>query len=114
MGPDAALAAPARERAIVHLERLGADGALLRIAGEVDIASLPALDGVLSKLARWSIPSLLVDAGDVGFIDLSVIGWLVRGNAQLTAAGGSLLVVHPPDCLLRILDVVDVDLPVLQ
>ena len=98
----------------MHLERLGSDGALLRIAGELDIASLPRLDAALRKVERWAIPSLLVDAGDVGFIDLSVIGWLVRGNARLERAGGSLLVVHPPECLLRILDVVDVDLPVLQ
>ena len=99
----------------MHLERLGGDGALLRIAGELDIASLPALDAALRRVERWGTPSLLVEAGDVGFIDLSAIGWLVRANARLASAGGSLLVVHPPDCLLRILAVVDdVDLPVLQ
>ena len=98
----------------MHLERLGGEGALLRVAGELDISSLPALDAALHRFERWAIPSLLVDAEDVGFIDLSAIGWLVRANARLASAGGSLLVVHPPECLLRILDVVDVDLPVLQ
>jgi len=101
-------------RASISLERVGGESAVLRLGGELDVASLPALDRVLSRAERWAFPSLLVDAAAVAFVDLSVISWLIRGHARLEAQGGGLLIVHPPDCLLRILDVIDVDLPLLH
>jgi len=106
---------PVRGRYSVAVERLGAESAAIRLGGELDLAAVPAIDGALRRVERWSPLSVLVDAADVGFVDLTVVGRLVAANSRLEQAGGSLLVVHPPDCLLRILDVLDeLDLPVLR
>ena len=104
-----------RGRYSVAIERLGAESAAVRLGGELDLAAAPAIDAAMRRVERWSPLSVLVDAADVGFVDLTVIGRLVAANARLEESGGSLLVVHPPQCLLRILDVLDeLDLPVLR
>lgn len=110
-GPDVA----AGRHAIVVLERLDDDTAALRLAGELDLASLPALDAALRRGERWAPESLVIDATDVEFVDLSVIGRLALSHARLEAAGSGLVIVNPPSCMLRVLDLLeDVDLPVLD
>ncbi len=103
------------DHSIVVLERLDDDTATLRLAGELDLASLPALDAALRRGERWAPESLVVDATDVEFVDLSVIGRLAMSHARLEAAGGGLVIVNPPGCMLHVLDLLeDVDLPVLD
>lgn len=102
-------------RFAVDTERLGVDGAALRLVGEFDMVAVPTLDAALHRVARWSVSSLLVDAADVGFLDLTVAGRLAAAHVRLDAAGGGLLVINPPDCLLRLLDVLDeLELPILR
>ena len=103
-----------RGRFSIAIERLGADQAAMRLGGELDLAAVPALDGALRRAERWSVASLLVDAGSVGFVDLGSITRLTREHERLAALGGGLLVVHPPDCLLRVLELLEeLELPVL-
>ncbi len=96
-----------RGRFRVSLERLDGDSAAVLLAGELDLAALPALDGALRRAERWAPVSVFVDAGDVGFVDLSVVRRLAAAHERLSEHGGELLVVNPPECLLRILDVLD-------
>ena len=90
----------------VMVERLGNDGAALRLTGELDVAAVPALDEALRRVERWSVVTVLVDAADLGFVDVTVVGRLMAAHGRLHAArGGGLVVVHAPPCLLRLLEV---------
>ena len=105
----------ARGRFSIAVERLGGDSAVLRLGGELDLAAVPALDGALRRTERWSVTSLLVDTAEVGFLDLASITRLTRAHQRMAAQGGGVLVVHPPACLLRVLELLDeVELPVLR
>lgn len=104
-----------RGRFTVAAERLDRHSAALYLGGELDVAAVPALESGLRRIERWAPVSLLVDAADIGFVDLGVVRRLAACHARLSAAGGELLVIHPPDCLLRILEVLDdLELPVLK
>jgi anti-anti-sigma regulatory factor len=104
----------ARGRFSIAVERLGADDAAMRLGGELDLAAVPALDGALRRAERWAVSSLLVDTGEVGFLDLGSITRLTRAHERLAAHGGGVLVVNPPECLLRVLELLEeLDLPVL-
>lgn len=89
-------------RFAVWTERLSDDGAAVRLIGELDLAALSALDAALRRIERWSVSSVLVDATRVGFADLSVMRRLAAAHRRLEALGGGLLVVNPPDSLLRL------------
>lgn len=111
-GPE--LGDPRGGRSIVVLERLDVDTAALRLAGELDVAALPALDAALRRAERWAPASLVVDVTDVAFIDLSAVGRLAAGHERLEARGGGLVAVNPPECMLRVLELLDdLELPVL-
>lgn len=98
----------------VAAERLDRHSAALHLTGELDVAAAAALEAGLRRVERWGPTSVLVDAGDVSFFDLSSVRCLAESHARLQAAGGELLVVHAPDCLLRILEVIDdLELPVI-
>ena len=102
-------------RFTIATERLAADGAAVRLAGELDLAAVPALEEALRRVERWPVSSVLVDAAGVGFVDVTVIGRLAAAHQRLGAEGGGLFIVHPPDCLLRMLEVLDrVELPIVS
>ena len=96
-----------RGRFRVLLERLDDSTGAVILAGELDLAAVPALDGALRRAEAWAPATVFVDAGDVGFVDLSVVRRLADSHERLKERGGELLVVNPPDCLLRILDVLE-------
>ncbi|HEX8105674.1 MAG TPA: STAS domain-containing protein [Solirubrobacteraceae bacterium] len=97
-----------RGRFRIAVEHLGSDSVAITLAGELDLAALPALDGALRRAERLTPATVFVDAGDVGFVDLSVVRRLAAAHERLQQAhDGELLVVHPPDCLLRILEVLE-------
>jgi hypothetical protein len=102
-------------RTAALLQRLGPGSASLQLRGELDVGSLPMLDGALARVDRWAVSALLVDTGAVGFVELRVLGRLIEAHHGLERLGGGLLVIHPPQCLLRLLDLVEeLELPVLR
>ena len=99
----------------VATERLGGHDAALRLGGELDLAAHSALEVALARLERWEPVSVLVDAADVTFVDVTVVRRLVVAHERARAGGGGLLVIHPPGCLLRVLELLDdAELPVLS
>jgi anti-anti-sigma factor len=106
---------PPANRFDVELERLSIDACSLRMSGELDLAALPSLDSALRRAERWGAGSIVVDAEDVAFIDLSAVARLAGAHRYLSQVGGGLLVIHPPECLLRVLELMEeLDVPVLR
>ncbi|MDQ6874879.1 MAG: STAS domain-containing protein [Actinomycetota bacterium] len=83
----------------------GTDGrrqATLVLAGEIDLATAPALRQVAGNLQLRDLDRLTVDMHDVQFMDSTGVGFLVSLRKQLPA-GSELAVVHAAPMIVRVL-----------
>jgi anti-sigma B factor antagonist len=87
------------------------DTAVLRVVGEVDIATSDRLRGRLRDLlepARTSpVRHLVVDAARLEFLDLTGLRVLLGAEAELRRRGGTLVVRSPGRRVLRVLRLLD-------
>lgn len=76
----------------LHLETFtaGADCAVLRIAGEVDVYSAPQLRERVIQLLADGIPHIIADLREVDFLDSTGLGALVGSLKRLREQDGSL------------------------
>ena len=63
-------------------------GTVLALAGELDVATTPMLDGYFSKLDAQSHPHVVVDVSGLTFCDCAGVNALVRALRLTCAAGG--------------------------
>ena len=90
--PDAA-AGDAAEPAQLHIRVLRREGYLLvRLAGEVDLATVCTLHFALDTLVRES-PRLAVDAAELTFIDVLGVRMLRRAREQAVRGNGWLRLI---------------------
>lgn len=75
---------------------------LVTLAGELDVAALPALRRALKPSAAASVPDLAVDLRQVTFLDCSALGVLLTTYHQVTAEGGCLRLVGAEQGALRL------------
>ena len=70
----------------------------LRLAGELDVHTAPALASALSVALEGGAADLVVDATALRFCDSSGIQVLVQARERVTTGGGTLVVegVHGP------------------
>ncbi len=90
--------------------------ALLRIVGEVDVASSPQLELELAALLKAGHVHIVIDMAEVDFIDASGIGTLVSAAVQACAAGGGIALSRPTSRVKRVLDMLQLNgaLPVVR
>ena len=84
----------------------GAPG--VAVAGEVDLATAPALEAELDRAIRASAGAFVVDLEDVTFLDSSGINVLMRSRALLGREERDVVLVCPPGGVLHVLEVVGV------
>lgn len=87
----------------VEVDRSAA-GAVVRVQGEVDLATAPELDEVLAAIDASDGP-VVVDLSEVSFLDSSGLSVLVRSHQHLRSSGGEglrLVVTRP--ATQRVLD----------
>jgi len=79
----------------LHLETVtaGADCAVLRIVGEVDVYSAPQLRERVVQLLSGGVRHVVADLRGVGFLDSTGLGALVGSLKRLREQDGSLKVV---------------------
>jgi anti-sigma B factor antagonist len=79
----------------LHLETFtaGADCAVLRLAGEVDVYSAPQLRERVIQLLADDIPPIIADLREVDFLDSTGLGALVGSLKRLREQDGSLKLV---------------------
>jgi anti-sigma B factor antagonist len=90
-----------------HLDTVGpvGDCAVLRVTGEVDVATVPMLREQIREHAAKGAVHLIADLGQVDFIDSTGLGALVGGLRRLREAGGSLALVISTPRILRIFQI---------
>ena len=90
-----------------RLETIGPAGdcAVLKVTGEVDVYTAPMLRGQIQDLAAKGAVHVIVDLGEVDFLDSTGLGALVGGLKRLREAGGSLALVISAPRILRIFEI---------
>ena len=80
------------------------DTSLVRLSGELDIASTGGLTEALSVMAGATV----VDLSGLTFIDSSGVAALVRSQQQLTAKGHSLTLTRPSTSVSRVFEILGI------
>ena len=82
---------------------------VLRLAGEVDVATAPRLRDRLVQLITEGPPRLVVDLSGLTFIDSMGLGALVSGLKRARALGGDLRLAGPTDHVAKVLAITRLD-----
>ena len=82
--------------------------AVVALKGRLDLLSAPALKAQLAA-AVTATPHLVIDLGDVSFIDSSGLGALISGLRSARGAGGDLRIAKPSDQARTILELTTLD-----
>lgn len=79
--------------------------AVLSVAGDVDVYSVPALREQLEALAGAGHHRLALDLSALAFMDSSGLGVLIGAVKRAAAGGGGLALFAVPEHILRVLRV---------
>lgn len=96
----------------VQVEELSGttDGwSLARVAGELDIATAPKLREQLLAAISAHGPRLVLDLGDVGFLDSTGLGVIVGVLKRARTLGGDLRLVCPTSSVRRVFEITALD-----
>lgn len=90
----------------VEEERV-ADVPVVRVTGEIDVATAPELRGHLVDHEGADEAVVVVDLSGVTFLDSTALGVLVGSYRRLTDGGGSLRLVVTEPRILKVLEITD-------
>jgi anti-sigma B factor antagonist len=82
---------------------------VLRLAGEVDVATAPRLRDRLVQLVTDGPPRVVVDLSGLSFIDSMGLGALVSGLKRARAHDGDLRLAGPTDHVAKVLSITRLD-----
>lgn len=74
-------------------------------SGEIDLATAPQLEACLDALFDSGTRQIIIDLGDVTFIDSTGLRALLKARKRLDRAGGILVVVCHDASIRRVFDV---------
>jgi anti-anti-sigma factor len=81
----------------------------IELEGELDIATAPALEQLLSEVERDRWPTVVLDLRQLDFIDSSGIRALLTANDRIGRLGGRMAVRHVARPVRRTLAAIGVD-----
>jgi anti-sigma B factor antagonist len=80
--------------------------AVVVVRGEIDVASCPALNGIVADL---TCPEIVLDLAEVTFMDSSGLAALLRAERRARELGGRLLLRAPSRAVLDVLQMTHLD-----
>ena len=89
--------------------RRSGDTAVLELAGEADISSVPRLSMRVRDLVAGDARHLVVHGSQLAFLDLAALDVLLEAAAELTARGGSLVLQSPTRRVRRLVELLGLD-----
>jgi len=89
----------------VSVEESSANQVVVRVAGEVDVATAPELDAAL-VVGTKAGKRVVLDLSECGFIDSFGLRTLLGARAAAESSGGSLVLVVSDPGLMRVFEVV--------
>lgn len=97
---------PAGSRPAVSVSTFHGPGLpVIRVAGEIDLATAPLLDRHLTATIGPRTPDVVVDLSAVSFMDASGLSVLVRAANQARRHGGRVCLTPLPERLERLLHI---------
>jgi anti-anti-sigma factor len=81
---------------------------VIGVRGGLDSVTAPDLEAALNAAADTVRADVVLDLGELDFIDASGLGVIVAAATRLRAAGGVLILRSTPPMALRILDITHV------
>ncbi len=87
----------------------GEDKTVVRVAGEIDLATAPLLESRLLELCHEGVRQISVDMADTDFIDSTGLHALIVAVKSLRAQGGDLFVQSPSRKAARLLELSGID-----
>ena len=86
------------------------DGAaVVRTAGELDASTAPQLRDCFEELFRSDCRQVVVNMGELAFIDSTGLGVMVAALKRFRSAGGSLSVTEPRPQIRKVLELTSLD-----
>jgi anti-sigma B factor antagonist len=79
--------------------------AVLVVRGELDVYSSPALDAAVDQVLGDGARSLVLDLGEVGFIDSSGLRSMIRARQQAGSSPDAVRIRNPQPATVRLLDI---------
>ena len=89
--------------------RYDGDTVVVEIRGELDLATAPLLRDTLGQLIAEGALAILVDAGELEFVDTKGLSALVDAAGELIARGGELSVANVRPAARRLLELTRAD-----
>ncbi|MGZ4231636.1 MAG: STAS domain-containing protein [Solirubrobacteraceae bacterium] len=83
-------------------------GTVIAVRGDMDVASIEALDAALEQALAGAPPRVTVDLRGVGFVDSSGLRFLLRANARSRNEGWALEIYRPGETAIKALAVTGV------
>lgn len=78
---------------------------IVKVCGEVDIQTSPRLEEGLVSVLDQGLTSVVVDLGEVTFLDSTGLSVLIGALKRCQGAGGDLHLVSPRPNVLRVLEI---------
>lgn len=93
----------------VRTAGVGNNGFVVSICGEADLYNAPEMERELLEVLQLGGNSVVVDFAEVGFIDSTVLGLLLRYQPRFRDRGGDLVLVSDDRRILRTLEITGLD-----
>lgn len=93
----------------VRIAEVGNNGFVVSVSGEVDLHTAPEMERELLEVLQLGGNSVVVDLAEVGFIDSTVLGLLLRYKPRFRSRGGDLVLVSDDRRILRTLEITGLD-----
>jgi anti-anti-sigma factor len=88
-----------------EIEELTNGAAILRLSGEIDLATAPSMVSQFQSLADQGLTDVIIDATDVTFIDSTGLNGLIEGKRIIHEKGSQIILV-PSRQVRRVLELV--------
>jgi anti-sigma B factor antagonist len=83
----------------------GAASTVVAVAGELDVATAPALREELYRVVEQGVPAIVVDLADMNFIDSTGLGVLVGALKRVKERSGTLELRSLPPSAQRVFEI---------
>ena len=93
----------------VELEPMGRDGAIVSVAGELDMLTVPRLREELNEAIERGVRRLVLDLGEVSFIDSVSLAAIVNTRRRLGAGGRVGVVIEEGSYAMLIFEIGGLD-----
>jgi anti-anti-sigma factor len=85
------------------------DVAVIALAGEFDLAGVEKFEAAFAKLEAGAPGTLVVDLGELNFMDSSGLRSLVMADQRARKAGRRLAIVPGPPAVRRVFEITQLD-----